>query len=46
MADAGDGAPGVLFGSEIKSFLDYPHFHKAVNKKALRPYMTLQYSAD
>jgi len=45
MADAGDGAPGVLFGSEIKSFLDYPHFHKAVNKKALRPYMTLQYSA-
>ena len=33
------------FGSEIKSFLDYPHFHKAVNKKALRPYMTLQYSA-
>ena len=45
MSDAGDGAPGVLFGSEIKSFLDYPHFHKAVNKKALRPYMTLQYSA-
>ena len=45
MTDAGDGAPGVLFGSEIKSFLDYPHFHKAVNKKALRPYMTLQYSA-
>ncbi|MFR7670144.1 MAG: hypothetical protein ACLU0O_04940 [Collinsella sp.] len=33
MADAGDGAPGVLFGSEIKSFLDYPHFHKAVNKR-------------
>lgn len=35
----------MLFGSEDKSFLDYPHFHKAVNKKALRPYMTLQYSA-
>ena len=34
-----------FYASEIKSFLDYPHFHKAVNKKALRPYMTLQYSA-
>ena len=23
----------------LQAFLDYPHFHKAVNKKALRPYM-------
>ncbi len=30
---------------EIKSLLDHPGFHKEVNKKALRPYMTLQYSA-
>ena len=36
---------GLLFGSEIKSFLDHPGFVKAVNKNALRPYMTLQYSA-
>ena len=31
-----------LFGSEIKSFLDHPKFVKAVNKKALRPYLTFQ----
>ena len=34
----------LLFGSEIKSFLDFPGFHKAVNRKALRPYLSLQYS--
>ena len=34
---------GLLFGSEIKSFLDHPKFHKAVNKSALRPYLTLQF---
>lgn len=34
-----------LYGSEIKSFLEHPDFRKAVNKKALRPYLTLQYSA-
>ncbi|HJF65083.1 MAG TPA: asparagine synthase (glutamine-hydrolyzing) [Slackia equolifaciens] len=35
----------LLFGSEIKSFLDHPGFVKAVNKKALRPYLTLQFPA-
>ncbi len=34
-----------LFGSEIKSFLEHPDFVKRVNKKALRPYLTFQYSA-
>ncbi len=36
---------GLLFGSEIKSFLDHPCFVKAVNKNALRPYLTFQYSS-
>ncbi|MEG1381610.1 MAG: asparagine synthase (glutamine-hydrolyzing) [Ruthenibacterium sp.] len=36
---------GLLFGSEIKSFLDHPKFVKAINENALRPYLTLQYSA-
>lgn len=35
----------LLFGSEIKSFLEYPGFEKAVNKKALRPYLTMQFPA-
>lgn len=35
----------LLFGSEIKGFLDHPSFVKAVNKKALKPYMTLQFPA-
>ena len=35
----------LIFGSEIKSFLEHPRFVKAVNKKALRPYMTLQFPA-
>ncbi len=35
----------LLYGSEIKSFLDHPHFEKAVNKEALRPYLTLQFPA-
>lgn len=35
----------LLFGSEIKSFLDFPEFKKQVNKDALRPYMTFQYSS-
>ena len=39
-----DGS-GLLFGSEIKSFLEHPKFEKAVNENALRPYLTLQYSA-
>ncbi len=35
----------MLFGSEIKCFLDFPLFEKEVNKNALLPYLTLQYSA-
>ncbi|MBE6538634.1 MAG: asparagine synthase (glutamine-hydrolyzing) [Ruminococcaceae bacterium] len=35
----------LVFGSEIKSFLEHPKFVKAVNKKALRPYLTFQYSS-
>ena len=34
-----------LFGSEIKSFLEHPRFVKKLNKKALRPYLTFQYSS-
>ena len=33
-----------LFGSEIKSFLEYPNFKKEVNKKALKMYLVFQYS--
>ena len=47
-ADGRDGRPNTgdfLFGSEIKSFLDHPSFVKAVNHKALRPYLTLQFPA-
>lgn len=33
-----------LFGSEIKSFLKQPAFRKVLNKDALRPYLTFQYS--
>jgi len=36
---------GCLFGSEIKSFLEHPKFVKKLNKNALRPYLTFQYSA-
>ena len=41
--EAADG--GLIFGSEIKGFLAHPGFRKAVNRRALRPYLTLQYSA-
>ena len=34
-----------LFASEIKSFLEHPSFHKEVNRDALRPYLTFQYSS-
>lgn len=34
-----------LFASEIKSFLEHPNFIKKVNKAALRPYLTFQYSS-
>lgn len=39
------GGEGMIFGSEIKAFLPHPKFEKAVNPEALRPYLTLQYSA-
>ena len=35
----------LIFGSEIKSFLEHPAWHKEVNPDALRPYLTFQYSA-
>ena len=34
-----------IFGSEIKAFLEHPKFQKKLNKKALRPYLTFQYSS-
>jgi asparagine synthase (glutamine-hydrolysing) len=34
----------LLFGSEIKSFLKFPGFQKELNKEALKPYLTFQYS--
>ena len=33
-----------MFSSEIKSFLKNPDFKKEVNKEALKPYLTFQYS--
>lgn len=34
-----------IFGSEIKSFLEHPDFVKKLNRRALRPYLTFQYSS-
>lgn len=34
----------LMFGSEIKSFLEYPEFKKEVNTVALENYLTFQYS--
>ena len=36
---------GIAFASEIKSLLVYPDYEKRLNENALRPYLTLQYSA-
>lgn len=36
---------GIMFGSEIKSFLEHPQFSKRLNHDSLRPYLTFQYSA-
>lgn len=36
---------GLIFGSEIKSFLEHPDFIKEVNPNALRAYLTFQYAA-
>ena len=34
----------LIFGSEIKSFLEYPEFKKEVNEIALENYLSFQYS--
>ena len=34
----------LMWGSEIKSFLDHPHFKKELNEAALENYLTFQYS--
>ncbi len=34
-----------IFGSEIKAFLEHPEFKKQLNREALRPYLTFQYSS-
>ncbi|MDO5402307.1 MAG: asparagine synthase (glutamine-hydrolyzing) [Eubacteriales bacterium] len=34
----------IVFGSEIKSILEYPGYKKAVNETALENYLTFQYS--
>lgn len=35
-----------MFGSEIKSFLVHPDFHKELNKDSLLPYLSFQYSSQ
>ncbi len=34
----------LMWGSEIKSFLDHPHFKRELNETALENYLTFQYS--
>lgn len=34
----------LIFGSEIKSFLEHPDFKKEINKEALKMYLIFQYS--
>ncbi|MCL2757232.1 MAG: asparagine synthase (glutamine-hydrolyzing) [Coriobacteriia bacterium] len=34
----------LLFGSEIKAFLEHPGFSKQLNERALKPYLSFQYS--
>lgn len=34
----------LVFGSEIKSILEYPEYEKSVNTEALQAYLTFQYS--
>lgn len=41
-----NGAPALMIASEIKSFLEHPNFKKEVNEKALKPYLTFQYSSQ
>jgi len=35
----------MIFGSEIKCFLEHPDFVREVNPQALKPYLTFQYSS-
>jgi len=35
---------GIAFGSEIKSFLEYPKFNKKVNKKLIGPYLSFSFT--
>ena len=35
----------LIFGSEIKSFLEHPAWKKELNPDAIRPYLTFQYSS-
>jgi len=41
----GSFGDSFLFGSEIKSFLDYPEFNKELNYDALESYLSFQYSS-
>ncbi|MDU5566758.1 MAG: asparagine synthase (glutamine-hydrolyzing) [Peptostreptococcus anaerobius] len=41
-----NGQKSMMIGSEIKSFLEHPEFKKEVNEKALKPYLTFQYSSQ
>ena len=34
----------LLFGSEIKSFVEHPHFKRELNERALEGYLSFQYS--
>lgn len=39
-----EDGPGLIYGSEIKSFLHHPQFKKELNPSALKPYLSFQYS--
>ena len=41
-----DGRNCMMIASEIKSFLEHPEFKKEVNEKALKPFLTFQYSSQ
>lgn len=41
-----NGRNCMMIASEIKSFLEHPDFKKEVNEKALKPFLTFQYSSQ
>lgn len=41
-----NGKKSLMIASEIKSFLEHPSFVKEVNEKALKPFLTFQYSSQ